>query len=191
VERNHAVYQDRFVKELRLKKIKTLSEANAILKDGFVEKLNQKFEKVARNPNSAHRPLSNIDLNQVFCWEYERQVQHDWTFSIKTQLFQIKKQYGSFVRPKLTICIRQHMDGSTSAWYKGECLDIIKLTKKPEKVKALSSNVISITKGKELQRATSPWVKSNGTLFKETKYRGSDFRSKSLSVSRQLAKPKT
>jgi transposase len=90
VERNHAVYQDRFVKELRLKKIKTLVEANAILKDGFVEKLNQKFEKVARNPNSAHRPLNNIDLNQVFCWEYERQIQHDWTFSIRTQIFQVK-----------------------------------------------------------------------------------------------------
>jgi hypothetical protein len=83
------------------------------------------------------------------------------------------------------------MDGTTSAWYKGERLDIVKLTKKPEKIYTLSSNVISISKGKEQQRTASPWVKSNGTLFEETKYRSSDFRSKSLSVSRQLAKPKT
>jgi len=81
VERNHAVYQDRFAKELHLRQIKTIDKANAVLTGGFIDNLNKKFEKPASNPESAHRPLGSIDLNQVFCWEYSRQIQHDWTFS--------------------------------------------------------------------------------------------------------------
>lgn len=80
VERKHGVYQDRFVKELRLRKIKTIEGANEVLASGFIDKLNRKFEKPARNPESAHRKRNRIDLNQALCWEYERQIQNDWTF---------------------------------------------------------------------------------------------------------------
>lgn len=37
VERNHAVYQDRFVKELKLQHIRTLAEANKLLVNGFID----------------------------------------------------------------------------------------------------------------------------------------------------------
>ena len=50
VERKHGVYQDRFVKELRLRGAKTIAEANMILKGGFIEKLNKKF---------AHQPAGS------------------------------------------------------------------------------------------------------------------------------------
>lgn len=36
VERSHAVYQDRFCKELKLKKMTTIAEANALLSGGFI-----------------------------------------------------------------------------------------------------------------------------------------------------------
>jgi len=65
VERNHAVYQDRFVKELRLRHAKTIEAGNAILDSTFIDKLNRKFENPARNPVSAHRALGDIDLNQI------------------------------------------------------------------------------------------------------------------------------
>jgi transposase len=63
VERNHAVYQDRFVKELKLKNIKTIEGANALLSGGFINKLNEKFAKAAESDEDAHLPLSvNDDL---------------------------------------------------------------------------------------------------------------------------------
>lgn len=37
VERSHAVYQDRFVKELKLRKIRTIEEANTLLSNGFIK----------------------------------------------------------------------------------------------------------------------------------------------------------
>lgn len=134
VERNHAVYQDRFVKELYLRQIKTIDGGNHVLDSGFIDKLNKKFEKPARNPESAHRPIGNIDLNQVFCWEYERQIQHDWTFSFSGKYFQVQKEYGSHVKPKDTIKVRKHMDGKISVWYRDEKLSVIEIPARPTPV---------------------------------------------------------
>lgn len=117
VERNHAVYQDRFVKELRLLQIKTIDGGNDVLEGGFIDNLNRKFEKLPQNPESAHRPLGDIDLNQILCWEFERQIQHDWTFSFAKKLYQIEKRYGDIVKPKSKIKIRKHLDGSITAWF--------------------------------------------------------------------------
>ena len=43
VERNHGVYQDRFVKELKLEGITTIEEANKLLQGGFYNTLNLDF----------------------------------------------------------------------------------------------------------------------------------------------------
>ena len=168
VERNHAVYQDRLVKDLRLKKIKTIEEANEVLDGGFVDKLNQKFEKPARNPESAHRDLNGIDLNQILCWEYRRQIQNDWCFSFRNQCYQIKKSYGDTVRPKVDIFVRKHLDGSVSAWYKEKRLEITALAERPKAIKAKSpiKNVISMSERGRLGKQKSPWNSTNGDFFK-------------------------
>jgi transposase len=160
VERKHGVYQDRFVKELRLKNIKTIPEANALLENGFIDKLNEKFEKPARNEQSAHRPLNDIDLNQILCWEYERQVQNDWTFSFKNKCYQIEKLYGCVVRPKAKITVRYHLDDSISVWYKDKKLSIKLLDKKPEKQQK-PKRVLSACQAGKVKNWRSPWRQFN------------------------------
>lgn len=135
VERNHAVYQDRFVKELKLQNIKTFPEANALLENGFVDHLNNKFAKPARNPTSAHRELGDIDLNQILCWRYERQMQHDWTFSFNGKYYQVEKHPGDLIKPKVLIEVRRHLDGSFSAWYNDNKLDVKAIDTKPKQEK--------------------------------------------------------
>ena len=54
VERKHGVYQDRWVKELRLKGVKDLAAANRLLPE-FTSRLNEKF---------AVKPASEIDLHR-------------------------------------------------------------------------------------------------------------------------------
>jgi transposase len=172
VERKHAVYQDRFVKELRLKKVKTVDEANKVLVAGFIDKLNKKFEKPARNPESAHRlPTDlNLNLNQILCWEYERQIQNDWTFSFMNKCYQIKKECGDVVRPKIKICVRRHLDNSITAWYKEEQISIVLLDKKPEKIaapKKLTHGLSACQAGK-IGKQKSPWGKFNPNWLKKT-----------------------
>jgi transposase len=170
VERSHGVYQDRFVKELQLKNIKTIEKANALLKNGFIDKLNHKFEKPARNRISAHRPLNDLDLNQILCWEYERKVKNDWTFSFMSECFQITKTSGHIVRPNKKIIVRRHLDGSTSAWYENQQLCIKQLARRPEVLAQQKLDVIPLSASAAGRRhsRTSPWRKFNPTWFKKT-----------------------
>jgi transposase len=164
VERNHGVYQDRFVKELRLRQVKTIEAGNAILESKFIDKLNNKFEKLARNPISAHRPLGDINLNQILCWEYERQIQHDWTFSYKGHCYQVEKKYGDSIKPKSVINVRRHLDNTISAWYKEQQLTIVLMLKRPSKT-VEKKPVGSSTLNKVVR--PSHWHQSNSFIFEE------------------------
>lgn len=167
VERNHSVYQDRLVKELRLRGIKTVDAANGVLDNGFTDKLNAKFAKIARNPESAHRPLNDIDLNQILCWEYERQVQNDWVFSFRAKYYQIAKAYGSCVKPKVKIAVREHLDGTISAWYNEEKL-AIKIVPNRIKLADQITNIVprKIQPNLQIPKAIS-WKQSNAMIFKD------------------------
>jgi transposase len=134
VERSHGVYQDRFVKELRLQNKQTLEEANAVLTQGFCDDLNQRFAvKAARNKN-AHRPLTaDINLADIFCYEETRTLQLDWTLCYQNQWFQICKTNRIQVRPKDKITVRTWLDGSQYLLFKDQQLGFYKITK-PEKL---------------------------------------------------------
>lgn len=172
VERKHAVYQDRFVKELRLKKITTVEAANELLENGFIDKLNKKFEKPARNPESAHMKRNRADLNQILCWEYERQVQNDWTFSFMNLCYQVEKKYGSYVRPKSKVAVRRHLDGSITAWYNDERLSITLLDRKPDKAEIQDQvkerRTMSAHQAGKIGKRRSPWGQFNTRWLKKT-----------------------
>jgi hypothetical protein len=160
VERNHAVYQDRFVKALKLKSITTVKDANKLLKNGFVDDLNQRFAKPPMNPESAHRKLGKLKLNDILCWEYERVMNHDFTFNFQKHIYQIEKHPGDFIKPKVTLNICKHLDNTLSAWYKGKELSmhIIDRSEK-EKVVYPRKNLF-----KNIKRLS--WSKTNANFFK-------------------------
>jgi transposase len=159
VERNHGVYQDRFAKELKLKNIRTIEEANRFLSNGFINKLNKKFAKPAESDEDAHVPLTpGDDLDQILCWEYTRQVKNDWTVRFENRYYQIKKT-GIKVQPKQKITVRRHLDESISLWHKDNPLrfkEILQPIMKPkEDVSKLDVDNIKSDKHK------SPWRRFN------------------------------
>lgn len=122
VERNHAVYQDRFVKELALQGIHDLDKANQVLRKGFVDGLNQRFARPAVGPD-LHRPKEAYgDLQQSLCWEYNRMVQNDWTFQFEGVVYQLSRTAAPQVKPRHRVDIRRHLNGSLSCWYQGQAL---------------------------------------------------------------------
>lgn len=160
VERNHAVYQDRFVKELALKKITTIKAANKLLSGGFVNKLNEKFAKAAASEEDAHVALfSDDDLDQILCWEYTRQLKNDWTAQFDNQHYQIEKSNVIKVQPKQKIIVRRHLDESISLWCGKRALDF-KAIEKPMKPKKAATKEHSSTKKAEHARKNkhkTPW----------------------------------
>ena len=170
VERKHAVFQDRFVKELKLQNITTIDGSNDLLENEFIPLINKKFSKPPANPQSAHRPLGNIDLNQCLCWEYKRKVRNDWTFSFQGTTFQLHKTYGSLLKPSSEISVRRHLDGSISAWLGSVSLSFEPVVKRPV-IEVSPESFKPLEVSKPLPKGT-PWRDSNAFLFnpKQTDY---------------------
>ncbi|KWB21237.1 ISNCY family transposase [Burkholderia ubonensis] len=74
VERAHLTLQDRLVKELRLRGINTIEDANAYAPT-FIAAYNARFAKPPRTGFDAHRPLrDDEDLDQLLTWRETRRV---------------------------------------------------------------------------------------------------------------------
>ena len=149
VERTNAIYQDRFVKELKLKDITTIDGANELLLSGFNDSLNRKFIIAPADKQDFHRPVpKGLDLKNVFCFEYTRTVGNDWTISYKSRSFQILKANKPLPRPRQKILVREHIDQSITL-YNGD--NRLKY-KEIDKVKTISTRMLT----KLASRPTSP-----------------------------------
>jgi hypothetical protein len=74
VERAHLTLQDRLVKELRLRGISTVAEANAWA-PSFIAAYNARFAKPPKSDFDAHRPLrADESLDLVLTWREPRKV---------------------------------------------------------------------------------------------------------------------
>jgi len=111
VERKHGVYQDRWVKELRLAGIKDIERANQSL-SGFIEKLNARLAVEPRSSADFHRPVpQGMDLRHVFCLEETRTVGNDWVVRYKNRFFQIASQ-SNLPPSGRKVIVQEHLDGA-------------------------------------------------------------------------------
>jgi hypothetical protein len=115
VERSHGVYQDRWVKQLRLDGISSIEAANLALSP-FIAELNLKFARPPRSPSDAHRVLDRqIDLRSVFCIQEPRVVARDWTVKFDNRNLQIVQQQRRGVtlpRPTAIVNVQRWQDGT-------------------------------------------------------------------------------
>jgi hypothetical protein len=123
VERKHAVYQDRFVKELRLQSIDTIEGANELLRNGFDEGLNRKFARQPQNETDFHRPVSpELELSEIFCFEKTAAVANDWTLCCQKCFYQILKRNEPMPRPRQKVTVRRLLDGTIQLLYRDKKL---------------------------------------------------------------------
>ena len=130
IERNHGVYQDRLVKELRLENISTIETANDLLASGFIDGLNKKFSKEPREKSDFHRSNKRQDLRRIFCIESKRTVSNDWIVRYENHFYQILK--GNKVRPQPAdkVLVQRWLDGSVHLYFNEKELKVENITKK-------------------------------------------------------------
>lgn len=171
VERNHGVYQDRFVKELRLKGIQTIEGANKCLQGGFIDNLNRKFMKSPASAEDAHVALlDEQNLDDILCWEYTRTVYNDWIIRFENQLLQIQKTSTIRVRPKQKITLKRHLNGKITLWSKGQKIPycFTERRAKEEKIK-LGQDLVKCSQNARKNKSKSPWSQFNTGWLKQTK----------------------
>jgi len=134
VERNHGVYQDRFVKELRLGKIDTIKDANTFLVEKYIPAINKKFSKKPELADDAHIPLlQKTELKNIFCYETPRVVSNDFIISYESRIFQIAKEQKLIPRPKEKITVRELLDGTIDLLWQNTSLAFVERDCKPRK----------------------------------------------------------
>jgi transposase len=133
VERKHGVFQDRFVKELHLRGISTIDEANEVLQNGFVTTLNQKFARPSRSKLDFHRKApAKRELREVFCIENIRVVANDWVVRCENRFYQIVKRNNPLPRPRQKVIVRRLLDGAIQILYQDKKLKFKEIARPDE-----------------------------------------------------------
>ncbi len=134
VERMHGVYQDRFLKEMKLQGITTIEGANALLRGGFCDDLNRKFAVAPREEADYHQPVpKGVELADVFAHEETRRVSNDWTVSFQNQVFQILAENHPLPKPKDRVIVRTRLDGTRTFIYRDKPINYKALSARPPK----------------------------------------------------------
>jgi hypothetical protein len=111
VERANRTLQDRLVKELRLRGLRTMEKANEYLAD-FIEDFNGRFGRAPLNEKDLHRPLTPDDrLDQIFVWREERTVSGSLTLQYDKVLFMLEPNEVSKGLARKRVTVSDHPDG--------------------------------------------------------------------------------
>lgn len=157
VERKHGVYQDRWVKELRLTGINDTERANQSL-GGFTEKLNARFAVEPRSSADFHRPVpQGMDLRSIFCLVEPRTVGNDWVVRYKNRFFQIVSQ-SNLPPARRKVMVQEHLDGAVHIVYRDREVLFTEIKELPRKTRVTQQkHQSSQPKRKHIPPPDHPW----------------------------------
>jgi transposase len=157
VERKHGVFQDRLVKELRLRGVHTIGGANEVLEGGFVEAINRKFAQPAASEVDFHRPIpAGVALEDVFVFEEVRTVQNDWTVRWENRWYQISGPKGNLPPAKGKVAVQRRLDGTRRVLYRGGSVSFKEIPK-PERSAAAVPKVTALPRIVSRPATNHPW----------------------------------
>lgn len=164
VERLFGTLQDRLVKEMRLKGIKSIEEANEFLKQ-YLPVYNKRFEVETRDNGNVHRRMPRgINLDRILCIKTERTLKNDNTIAHDKKLYQIEEgTKGKRVQ------VEQRINGTMRISYQGEFLKYREITQRPARkhrtVRTAQKNSPAIPSPEH------PWRETNDRMFERQKLR--------------------
>ena len=150
VERLFGTLQDRLVKEMRLRGIRTIEEANAFLQQ-YLPLYNRRFAVRPLERYNLHRPLpKGLNLDSVLCIKAERTLRNDFTVAYNRKLYQVEERTRA---SKVTI--HEHIDGSIKMTYRDRALRFKEITTRP--VREEKPPVIERTRKRYPLPPDHPW----------------------------------
>ena len=137
VERRNAVFQDRLVKEMRLRNISDMAQGNVLLESMFLDDLNRRYAVKAAKGQDLHRVLeAGMVLEEMLCVQEGRVVGQDWCVRWRNRWLQITSEHASLRLADRRVLVKQLADGRLIVEYKGQRLAAQELGGKPAAAKA-------------------------------------------------------
>jgi transposase len=144
VERLFKTLQDRLVREMRLRGIKSVAEANAFLQH-YLPKYNRHFRRPAASMADLHLPApSSRELDRLLCIRAERTVKNDFTIAHHGTLYQLEQA----TRAK-KVTVEERLDDTLHITYRGHDLRYRVIAMRPTKEAPESPRV---------RHAKPPWI---------------------------------
>ena len=135
VEHSHGVDQDRLIKELRLRGISTIAEANHFLEAEYTPMCNRRFAVPAASTVDAHRRLKGYDLKAILSHQEQRVVTNDYTVQYQGRKYQILRQSQGGVLRRSKVTVEHRLDGSIKFRRRGRYLKSRRITVKTSAAK--------------------------------------------------------
>lgn len=160
VERLFGTLQDRLVKELRLRGITTIAEANQYANEEFLLCFNEKFSVVAQKRGDLHRILTMAEkktLPHIFAKHHTRRVLNDFTIRLENRWLQLEEKQPTLVCRKDGVAIEEWLDSTIHLYLNGKELAFQELPERP--VKENAPRVTALTRKKSSWKPSPdhPW----------------------------------
>lgn len=162
VEKLFRTLQDRLIKELRLKNISTIAEANRFLEKEFLSKFNAKFMVEPRTKADLHKQLTKGEtskLDSIFSRQYERTIRNDFTISHNKHWYQLAKEQPVTICKQDKAIAEERMDKTIHFQLRGKYLNCKLLPERPKKMntKENSLNWVIPKTTAHIPPANHPW----------------------------------
>lgn len=123
VERNHGTHQDRLVKKLRRKQMRSLAEVNGYLEETYCPEHNRRFAVAAAGQEDYHLPSPGARaLTARLRLETERVLSNDGVVRHAHRFYQVQRQsqHHAPAQSQVTVCAWE--DGTREIHYRGQKL---------------------------------------------------------------------
>ena len=132
VERMNGTLQDRLVKEMRLRGVRTIGQANAYLEAKFLDGLNDRYAVKARRGQDLHRAAEpGVLLEQVLCVQEQRVVGNDWCVRWRNRWLQIAAEHAPLRLAGRRVLVKQPADGRVLVAHGARVLTVRELPARP------------------------------------------------------------
>jgi transposase len=128
IERLFKTFQDRLVKEMRLRKIRNIQEGNRFLQY-YLPIYNRRFAVQAKDKANLHRKLpTGLKLDAILCKKTERALRNDFTVAHNGALYQITESTDA-----RKVTVEEKISGSMHIIYNGSRLKFREIRERPQK----------------------------------------------------------
>ena len=163
IERLFGTFQDRLIKEMRLRGIRTIEEGNRFLEE-YLPLYNKRFSVCAKEKGNFHRPLpKGLNVDTILCIKTERAMRNDFTVAHNKKLYQVEDTIKAS-----KVVVQDRIDGSMIITYKGRSLRFKQISARP--VRENRDPVVVRKRKPYIPPADHPWRRF--TLSKHRYERG-------------------
>jgi len=152
IERVFGTFQDRFVKEMRLRDIKTIKEADRFL-NRYLPVYNKRFSFSPAKEGDLHRAIpEGLDLDKILCIRTKRALRNDFTIAHNKRLYQILEHINT-----KKVVVEERINGSMLITHNGKSLKYKEIARRLIRPKEPQKQCVSTTRNVYKPPMEHPW----------------------------------